>query len=244
MYMSTHKEQSPQRTAVNAEQLGIQPNIYLNHPRWARILLDDSIEGFWVPTSSRKAIGKRTVTVWHDDNANWGHDQIRNIDLVQEGYIGGFPEIVNTETDEKIECLHMWYNNADITPDEKAFPVRAIRAALLTTHRESKLRIHADNLEMEGVLSDRYIVPVLLDQNGEQQLSIFGRKASASDVLSAVTSLQYPLYYFGPTQIPEEIKEREPGKVLGFVGLEGQSRRSIIMGDLSPQETRAKLDIS
>lgn len=242
--MTSPELELPQHNVLSPEQLGIPSNQYLDHPRWARILLDDSIDGYWTPTWRKDAICQRPSSAIHDTYERWTYSTDKHLDIVQEGYIGGFPRITNTVSEEEIDCLHMWYNNADTEPGQQTFPVTAIRAALLTTKRESSLRTHVDNLYMDNELSDRYLVPVLFDTKDGKLVSAMSKKASAEDIENAIQQLRDPLYYFGRALIPEELKEKQPDKVFSFVGLDGHRRGTKVVRGLKPQEIQELLDLS
>lgn len=242
--MTSPELEHPRHNVLSPEQLGIPSNQYLDHPRWARILLDETIDGYWTPTWRKDAICQRPSSAIHDTYERWTYGTDKHLDMVQEGYIGGFPRITNTVSGEEVDCLHMWYNNADTEPGASAFPVRAIRAALITTRRESRLRTHVNNLDIDNELSDRYQVPVLFETDGDKVVSTISRKASAEDILDAIQRLQDPLYYLGPTLIPEDMKEKLPRKHSSFVGLDGQQRSVKNFVGCKPDEIQEVLKLT
>lgn len=230
---------------LNAELLGLEQNSYLQHPRMARILVDqDAMDTSWINTWHKNSQGRRQITnATYDDFEYWAPAVDRYHHQIQEGYIGGFPAITDTEKGTEDEYLHIWQYNTDIG-GSIAFPIRAIRAALVTTKRESSLRIDAENISVDGVSSDRYRIPILLDTSGDKITSIISKPASTEDILCAVDELQDPLFYFGPSLVPEAIKI-QPNDGIGYArtGIGSSIRRIILANSLTPERRQQALAI-
>jgi hypothetical protein len=213
MSEQTHhnKGSLPEQTAGDPRQVipelfDVEMGEFLNGSHFIEVLTLPTLEVGYVSRGEGYAADyTEDFNIWSLDAPIKGYIE----DGYIRGFLGGFPEISSTQSDERVKTLHLWFDNNDITSTSIAVPLSEI--AEVRVYSELYLELMREKNNIEWGDNSSFSVPLLRRNRPKKgQEEVIYRKASIEDVNSAIENLaERPatIFYY-PEGLPKELRPK------------------------------------
>lgn len=157
-------------------------------------------------------------TNFHDDFKQWTEATVPTeyTEGHFEGFLAGFPSIVDETSKSPIHCVHVWENNSSVLDITFAVPLRSLRALYLRSWQRTQIRIDMDEVAM-GDSTSRFEIPT---HRNRESGELFYRRATWDDLAAIFEQSDE-----ADIQVIGVISDKD---ALAFSWLDEQARRTLL----------------